>query len=109
MDEVLYQEAFDETCTVPIDSLTQFYKDSITSRGETEKQKEEVTVDIAEELLRVHGISPEKKTEGVTRIIYENANSFNTIISGNKTAEKAKEVIEELEADVVYYNEHIIT
>ena len=31
MDEVLYQEALDETGTLPIDSLTEFYKDYITS------------------------------------------------------------------------------
>ena len=63
-------------------------------------------MDIAEELLRVHGIAPGKKPEGVTRIIYENANSFNTRIIGNKKVEKAKEVIDKLEADVVCYNEH---
>ena len=53
-------------------------------------------MDIAEELLRGHGIAPGKKPEGVTRIIYENANSFNTRISGNETVEKAREVIDEL-------------
>ena len=63
-------------------------------------------MDIAEELLRVHGIAPGKKPEVVTRIIYKNANSFNTRISGNEKVEKAKEVIDELEADVVCYNEH---
>ena len=31
MDEVIYQEALDETGTVPIDSLTEFDKDYITS------------------------------------------------------------------------------
>ena len=63
-------------------------------------------MDIAEELLRVHGIAPGKKTDGVTRIIYENTNSFNTRISRNEKVEKPKEVIDELEADVVCYNEH---
>ena len=58
-------------------------------------------MDIAKELLRVHGISPGKKPEGVKRIIYENANSLNTRISGNEKVEKAKEVIDKLEADVV--------
>ena len=61
---------------------------------------------MSEELLRVHGIAPGKKSDGVTRIIYENANSFNTRISGNEKVEKAKEVIDKLEADVVCYNEH---
>ena len=36
----------------------------------------------------------------------KNANSFNTRISENKKVEKAKEVIDKLEADVVCYNEH---
>ena len=58
-------------------------------------------MDIAKELLRVHGIAPGKKPEVFTRIIYENANSFNTRISGNEKVEKVKEVIDELEADVV--------
>ena len=63
-------------------------------------------MDIAEELLRVHGIAPGKKPDGVTRLIYENANSFNTRISRNKKVEKSKEVIDKLEVDVVCYNEH---
>ena len=63
-------------------------------------------MDIAEELLRVHGISPGKKPEGFKRIIYENANSFNTSIRGNEKVERAKKVIDELEADVLCYNEH---
>ena len=58
MDEVLYQEALDETGTVPIDSLTEFDKDPIKSKGETVKWKEEGTVDIAEKLIRVHVIAP---------------------------------------------------
>ena len=65
-------------------------------------------MDIAEELLRVHLISPGKKPEGVTTIIYENKNIFNTRICGNKKVEKEKEVIDELEEDVVCYNEHRI-
>ena len=63
-------------------------------------------MDISEELLRVHGIAPGKKPEGVTGIIYENANSFNKRISGNKKVEKAKEVIDKLKADMVCYNEN---
>ena len=61
MDEVLYQEALDETGTVPIDSLTESESESITLRKKRVEWKEEGTVDIAKELLRVHGIVPEKK------------------------------------------------
>ena len=106
MDKVLYQEALDKTGTVYIASLTDSDTDSVTIRENTVEWEEEVTVDIAEELLRVHGIAPGKKPDEVTRIIYENANSFNKRISGNERVEKAKEVIDELEADVVCDNEH---
>ena len=63
-------------------------------------------MDIAKELLRFHGIATGKKPDGVTKIIYENANSFNTRISGNEKVDKSKEVIDKLEADVVCYNDH---
>ena len=106
MDKVLYQEALDKTGTVPIGSLTESDNGSVTLRENKVEWKEEGTVDTAEKLLRVHGIAPGKKLDGVTRIIYENANSFNTRISGNEKEEKAKKVIDELKADVVCYNEH---
>ena len=48
----------------------------------------------------------QEKPQGVTRIIYENANSFNTRISGNENVEKAKEEMDELESDVICYNKH---
>ena len=104
MDEVLYQEALDETGTAPKDNLTEFDKDSVTSMEKTVEWKKEGTVDIANKLLRVHGIAPGKKPDGVTRIIYENANSFNTIIRENEKVEKSMEVIDELESDVICYN-----
>ena len=47
MDEVLYQEALDETGTVPIDNITESNNDSITLRGNNVDWKEEVTVDMA--------------------------------------------------------------
>ena len=53
-----------------------------------------MVIDIAEELLRVHGMAPGKKPDGVTSIIYENSNSVNTRISGNVMVEKAKEVLD---------------
>ena len=106
MGEVLYQEALDETGTVSIASLTESNTNPVTLRENTVEWEEKGTVDIDEELLSVHRIAPGKKPDGVTRIIYENANSFNTRISGNEKVEKEKEVIDELEADVVCYNKH---
>ena len=63
---------------------------------------------ISDDLLNVHGIAPGPKPEGVTRLLYENPDGFNTRIGGNEKLEKAKEVIDELEADIVAYSEHQI-
>ena len=46
-----------------------------------------------------------KKPEGVTRLIYENPNGFNTRIGSNEKLDKAKEIIDELEADIAAYSE----
>ena len=105
-DDVLYKQALDETDTVSTYILTKSNTNSVTLGTNAEEWEEEGTVNIARELLRVHGIAPGKKPEGVTRIIYENANIFNTRINGNEKVEKAYKVIDELETDVVYYNEH---
>ena len=74
MYEVIYQEALDETGTVPIVSLTESDNGSVKLMVNTVEWEEEVTVDIAKELLRIHVIAPGKKPDGVTIIIYDNAN-----------------------------------
>ena len=56
----------------------------------------------------MHGVAPGKKLEGIARLVMENANGFNTIIRENEKLSKAKEIIDELEADVVAYAEHRI-
>ena len=60
---------------------------------------------IPDEVLNVHGIAPKRKPDGVTRLIYENPNGFNTNITDNDKLTKAKDLIDELEADVVGYSE----
>ena len=62
MEEVLYQEALDETGTVSIASITYSDTYSVTLRENTIEWEEEGTVDKAKELFRVHGIAPGKKT-----------------------------------------------
>ena len=52
--------------------------------------------------------SSKKETRGCHKNNILNANSFNKIIRGNEKVEKAKDVIDELKADVVFYNEHIV-
>ena len=60
------------------------------------------------EVLEDHGVTPAQKGEGVTRLMTGNPSGFSRTISGNKKLEKEKEVIEDLEADVVAFLERKI-
>ena len=51
-------------------------------------------------------MAPGKKPEGFTRFIYENSNGSNSRIGGNEKLDKAKEIIDELEANIVSHSEH---
>jgi hypothetical protein len=42
----------------------------------------------------------------VIRLIYENVNGINNRLCNNEKVEKAKEIIDDLEADIVAYNKH---
>jgi hypothetical protein len=59
---------------------------------------------ITEDVQRIHGILPASKGEGIIRLLYENANGINNRISNTDKVDKAKEMIDELEADVVAFN-----
>ena len=115
---MLLNDALDETGTVATESLsdsgtepdTQTHKlrnIKILSRTIEQQQLQEIK-GVADKLLRVHGIAPGKKVEGTTRLIMENPNGFNTTIAGNKKLEKAKEINDKLEANLVVYPEHRI-
>jgi len=49
---------------------------------------------------------PGRKEEGITRLLYKNANGIQNRLAGNDKLEKAKDLINELGADVVAYNKH---
>ena len=77
-DEILYNEALDETGTVSTACLTDSDDESwgdepsrvpITAAEATFLEKEAVS-GISDDLLNVHGIAPGPKPEGVTRLIY---------------------------------------
>ena len=111
-DEVLYNEAIDETGTVSTASLTDsdgesdeesLGRQNITATATT--LEEEAVRGISDDLLNVHGIAPGAKPEGVSRLIYENIDGINTKISGNEKLEKEKEVIDELGADFAAFCE----
>ena len=59
-----------------------------------------------EEMIKIHGDPPGTKAEGVCRVLYENINGLNNRMGGNKKLDKARQLIHELEADIVAYNEH---
>ncbi len=54
----------------------------------------------------MHGVLPGRKEEGITWLMYKNMNGFSNRMGGNEKLGKAKDLIDELEADVVLYNEH---
>jgi hypothetical protein len=56
-------------------------------------------------LLDVHGLPPGWKGECVTRAIYENLNGLQSLLSKNEKLDKAQQIINDLQTNVVCYNE----
>jgi hypothetical protein len=102
-NEQLLDKAIDETGTIPCASKGGEEK----SRVEVEEQLGKEIRRVFEYLLEVHGLPPGRKGDGVARLIYENFNGLqSTMLSKNGKLEKAQEVIDDLQADIVCYNEH---
>ncbi len=101
-DEQLLDEAINETGTVAAPHVA----------GNNEQHRtaeQEVSMDVRgvlEYLLDVHGLPPGQKGEDVTRVIYENLNGLQSMLSKNEKLDKAWQIINDLQADVVCYNEH---
>ncbi len=57
-----------------------------------------------DEVLEVHRAISGNKLEGVNCFLYMNVNGFDGRFSNNKTEEKAKEIHDDLEVDLVAYN-----
>ena len=93
-DEMLYDEAMDKTGTISTEELSDFDADALGEQHQkilTAKTLEmEEIMEIADEILEVHGVAPGRKAEGVTRVIYENSDGLNYRIGGNRKLEKAK-------------------
>jgi hypothetical protein len=71
-----------------------------------EQLKKEI-MGVSEYLLEVHGLPPGRKRDGVTRLIFENMNGLqSTMLRKNEKLEKVRRVINDLQADIVCYNEH---
>ncbi len=61
---------------------------------------------ILDKVLKVHGVAPASKQEGIICMIYENANGISNRLSDNEKVEKAKEIHDELEVDIAAYCKH---
>jgi hypothetical protein len=102
-NEQLLNEAIDETGMIPCMSKG----GEVKSWVEVEEQLGKEIRVVSEYLLEVHGLPLGRKRDGVTRLIYENLNGLqSTMFSKNGKLEKARQVIYDLHADIVCYNEH---
>jgi hypothetical protein len=62
---------------------------------------------VSDYLLEVHGVPPGWKGEGITRLIYEKLNGLESLLSRkNEKLEKVRQVIDDLQVDIVCYNEY---
>ena len=55
-------------------------------------------------MLEVHGSRPTKKQDGVIQLIYKNINGIDEKYNNNWKVDKANELHDELEVNVVAYN-----
>lgn len=91
----------DETGTVGLEGITEDVDEIRIAREE-----QQALLGVSEEILNVHGTAPGKKADGVTRLLYENMNGIQCKWTNNWKLDKARALHDELEADIVAYNEH---
>ncbi len=101
-DERLLDEAINKTGTVAAPHV----EDNNEQRRTAEQEVSKEVRGVLEYLLKVHGLPPGCKGEGVTRVLYENSNGVQSTLSKNEKLDKAWQIINDLQADVVCYTEH---
>jgi hypothetical protein len=99
------EPSIDETGT-----LSSFEADSKERERESQARLLEETMvkELNDKVLEIHGMVPEEKAEGVIRLLHQNVNGSNRRFSNKTKVENAKELHDELEANLVAYNEHKI-
>ncbi len=75
-------------------------------RGRRLREEWQEVGNVSEDILKVHGVTPGSKAEGITWLLYENANGIQCKWSNNWKVEKARELHDVLEADIIAYNKH---
>ncbi len=76
---------------------------------EQQERNSVLELGIPEEVLQIHRVAPASKAEEVIRLIYENVNGISDKLSKNDKVKKAKEIINDLEVDIVAYDKHRLT
>ncbi len=61
---------------------------------------------MSKDILKVHGVAPSSKLEGITRLLKKNANGIQCKWSNNWKVEKVRELHDKLEVDIIAYNQH---
>ena len=76
------------------------------NKAQWKQTKLEEVMSVDEYLLKVHKIAQKKIEYGIVHLMYENLNGLNSILSGNNKLEKSRQIIDDMEADVVAYCQH---
>jgi hypothetical protein len=105
---VLAAWAVDKTGTVDASFLLNSESEMKEQLVLTEHQERNRVMElgISDEVLQVQGVAPLSKGKGEVRLIYENVNGLSNKLSNSEKVNKAKEIHNELEVDIVAYNEH---
>ncbi len=107
VDDNLVTWALDKTGTIDSSLLCNNYENKERLALAEQQEGNRVTgLGVPEEVLLIHGAAPATKPVGVIRLIYENANGISNKLCNNEKVEKAKELHDDLEVDIVAYNEH---
>ncbi len=106
-DDNLVTWALDETGTVDTSLLCNNHENNEQLVIVEQQEGNRVTgIGFPEEVMQIHGAAPASKPKGVIRLVYKNVNGISNRLSGNEKVEKAKEIHDEREVDIVAYNEH---
>ncbi len=73
----MHNWGLDKTGTIDTSGL-------LLSREEIQQQEEIDIGGVSEEVLQVHGVLPGRKEEGITKLLYENANRIHNRLGGNE-------------------------
>jgi hypothetical protein len=105
---VLAAWAVDETGTVDASFLLNRESDinELLALTEHQEQNRVMELEVSEEALQVHGVAPPSKGKGVVRLIYDNLNGLSNKLSNNNKVDKAKEIHDDLEIDIIACNKH---